>query len=71
MFEKSLSNYKQYTSIDDIITREKQIQYIDVILKPGSILVFHDSMKAFPLLKIVLPELLDYCNQQGLKPISL
>jgi hypothetical protein len=40
-------------------------------LKPGSILVFHDSMKAFPLLKIVLPELLDYCNQQGLKPISL
>jgi len=40
-------------------------------LKPGSILVFHDSLKAYPLLKIVLPELLDYCNQQGLKPISL
>jgi hypothetical protein len=39
MYEKSLSNYKQYISIDDIITREKQIQYIDVILKPGSILI--------------------------------
>jgi peptidoglycan/xylan/chitin deacetylase (PgdA/CDA1 family) len=40
-------------------------------IKPGAILVFHDSLKAFPLLKIVLPALLKYCVHQGLKPISL
>jgi peptidoglycan/xylan/chitin deacetylase (PgdA/CDA1 family) len=36
-------------------------------IKPGSILVFHDSVKAFPRLKVVLPALLDYCLQQNLK----
>ena len=40
-------------------------------LKPGAILVFHDSLKAFPLLKIILPELLHDCVEKGLKPISL
>jgi len=38
-FEKHLKTYKQYTSIDTIISQETQIQYIDVILKPGSILI--------------------------------
>ncbi|MEN9730406.1 MAG: Chitooligosaccharide deacetylase, partial [Bacteroidota bacterium] len=37
-------------------------------IKPGSILVFHDSIKAFPRLKVVLPALLDYCRQQNYKP---
>jgi peptidoglycan-N-acetylglucosamine deacetylase len=37
-------------------------------IKPGSILVFHDSVKAFPHLKVVLPALLDYCLQQNYKP---
>ncbi len=37
-------------------------------IKPGSILVFHDSVKAFPRLKIVLPALLEYCYQQNYKP---
>jgi peptidoglycan/xylan/chitin deacetylase (PgdA/CDA1 family) len=37
-------------------------------IKPGSILVFHDSVKAFPRLKIILPALLDYCIQQNYKP---
>ena len=40
-------------------------------IKPGSILVFHDSLKAFPLLKNILPALLQHCVQNGLKPISL
>ena len=40
-------------------------------VKPGAILVFHDSLKAFPLLKIILPELLHDCVEKGLKPISL
>ena len=37
-------------------------------IKPGSILVFHDSVKAFPRLKVVLPALLEHCRQQNLKP---
>ena len=40
-------------------------------IKPGSILVFHDSEKAFPRLKIVLPALLDFCLQNQFIPCSL
>jgi peptidoglycan/xylan/chitin deacetylase (PgdA/CDA1 family) len=40
-------------------------------LKPGSILVFHDSIKAFPRLKVVLPALLEHCLQQNYKPQAL
>ena len=35
--------------------------------KPGSILVFHDSRKAFSNLKIILPEILNYFKSQGIK----
>ena len=35
-------------------------------IKPGSILVFHDSLKAFPRLKVVLPVLLEYCYERNL-----
>jgi len=38
-FEKSLDNYKQFDSIESAILHNGQIQYIDVILKAGSILV--------------------------------
>jgi peptidoglycan/xylan/chitin deacetylase (PgdA/CDA1 family) len=33
--------------------------------KQGSIVVFHDSEKAFPLLKEVLPRVVDHFSQQG------
>ena len=33
--------------------------------KPGSILVFHDSLKAAPVLKEVLPRVLKHYNEQG------
>jgi peptidoglycan/xylan/chitin deacetylase (PgdA/CDA1 family) len=33
-------------------------------IKPGSILVFHDSLKAFPRLQVILPELLDFCQRE-------
>lgn len=55
-------DYNQDLSASSII--HAGIKYI----KPGSILVFHDSVKAFPRLKIVLPALLDYCIQQNYKP---
>lgn len=34
-------------------------------IQPGSIIVFHDSQKAFPRMKDSLPAVLDYCRQQG------
>ena len=33
--------------------------------KPGSIIVFHDSQKAFPRLKTALPKTLEWLVQQG------
>lgn len=40
-------------------------------IKPGSIVVFHDSEKAWPRLEEALPVILDYCKKQGLKPVAL
>lgn len=40
-------------------------------LKPGQILIFHDSIKAFPILKIILPQLLLECKKLNLKPSAL
>ena len=41
-------------------------------LKPGAIVVFHDSPKAFALLKEILPEFLSHCFQLGysFKPLT-
>lgn len=38
-YETSLKHYKRYSTVEEIITQNSQLQYIDVILKPGSILV--------------------------------
>ena len=39
----------------------KTIQYT----KPGSIVVFHDSLKAWPTMRYVLPRMLTYFAEQG------
>lgn len=39
--------------------------------EPGSIVVFHDSVKAFPRLKIALPIVLDYFTKMGWKFAAL
>jgi len=39
--------------------------------KPGSIIVFHDSVKAFPNLRIMLPEILKYFASKGFEFRSL
>lgn len=41
------------------------IQAVKRHAKPGSIIVFHDSQKAWPLLQNVLPEVLAHFSQQG------
>lgn len=40
-------------------------------LKPGSIVVFHDSDKAWPRLKEALPAVLSYMQQKGLRSEAL
>lgn len=58
----------------DVITYDYDIQHtpeaclqtaIDNI-KPGSIVLFHDSVKAFPRLQHALPELLKYCKTHNI-----
>ncbi|HUZ61193.1 MAG TPA: polysaccharide deacetylase family protein [Hanamia sp.] len=41
--------------------------YLNVInnAKPGSIIVFHDSLKSFPVLQQVLPKVLEYYSNKG------
>ncbi|CAM3714291.1 polysaccharide deacetylase family protein [Aquirufa aurantiipilula] len=37
----------------------------------GSIVVFHDSQKAFPHLKVILPQFLAYCHDKGFQLSAL
>lgn len=41
------------------------------LLKPGQIIIFHDSVKAFHNLKIILPVFLTYCKEHNLVPSAL
>jgi hypothetical protein len=36
------------------------------LLKPGAIVVLHDSLKAFPHLQVILPAILAHCKKQNL-----
>ncbi len=44
---------------------QKCFQFVKNNVKPGSIIVFHDSEKAFPNLKYALPETLKYFSEKG------
>jgi len=50
---------------DATLTSEKRIKLIRKKTKPGSILVFHDSDKAFPQLKNELPVLIKEWSKKG------
>ncbi len=52
-------DYNNDLSPIDILQSAKQS------IKPGCILVFHDSVKAFPRLQMVLPELLEFCKREN------
>lgn len=47
------------------LTKEKCLYYIVRNTRPGSIIVFHDSEKAFPRLEYALPATLAYFSTQG------
>ncbi len=50
---------------DQSITKEKCLSNVITHSKPGSIVVFHDSEKAFPLLQYTLPEVLKFFAEKG------
>ena len=50
---------------DTDITPEECLENVISTVQPGSIIVFHDSEKAWPRLEYVLPRFLEYCEQKG------
>ncbi len=53
------------------LNSESILQYVLPLLKPGAIVVFHDSVKAAPHLKAILPAILAHCNLQNLSCSAL
>lgn len=52
---------------DSAITNEKCLENVIKNTQNGSIIVFHDSLKAAAKLKSVLPKVLDYYSEKGFK----
>lgn len=50
---------------DKSLSIEKGFEYIKKHVRPGSIIVFHDSVKAWPRLKELLPLTLEYFSKEG------
>jgi peptidoglycan/xylan/chitin deacetylase (PgdA/CDA1 family) len=49
------------------ISRERCLHNVILNIKNGSIVVFHDSAKAFPLLEYCLPRTLEYLSNNGFR----
>ncbi len=56
---------------DNKITPQQCAENVLQNLKPGSIIIFHDSEKSFERMKYALPQVLEYCKVNGLKMSSL
>ncbi len=56
---------------DADISEEKSLQNVLKNLKPGSIVVFHDSLKAEKNLRYVLPKTLEFILEKGWKCASI
>jgi peptidoglycan/xylan/chitin deacetylase (PgdA/CDA1 family) len=52
---------------DTGITKEQCLQNVILNIKKGSIVVFHDSEKAFPLLEYCLPRTLEFLSMRGFR----
>lgn len=50
---------------DTNISKEKCLQYVLKNIKPGSVIVFHDSLKAEKNLRYVLPKVLEHISEKG------
>ncbi len=60
-----------YYDFDSNLTSNERLYQLKANVKPGSIIVFHDSQKAFPQLKKELPLVLEFYQSKGydFKPI--
>lgn len=47
------------------LSPENILQSVLPLLQPGAIVVMHDSFKAYPRLKVILPAILAHCKQQN------
>jgi peptidoglycan/xylan/chitin deacetylase (PgdA/CDA1 family) len=56
---------------DENISKEQSLQFVVLRSLPGSIIVFHDSEKAFAKLTYILPKILHHFAEQGFKFLSL
>ena len=65
MWDVLSKDYSQKMSVENCL--KKTISHI----KQGSVIVFHDSEKAYPLLKEVLPKVLDFLESEQLKSCHL
>ncbi|MEI9809793.1 MAG: polysaccharide deacetylase family protein [Bacteroidota bacterium] len=52
---------------DQAITKDQCLQNVVLNTKQGSIVVFHDSEKAFPLLEFCLPNTLKFFSKKGFR----
>jgi peptidoglycan-N-acetylglucosamine deacetylase len=50
---------------DESLSKDKCLNNVIANSKPGSIIVFHDSEKAFPRLEYALPRTLDFFSNKG------
>jgi peptidoglycan-N-acetylglucosamine deacetylase len=50
---------------DDRITKDQCLENVILNVRPGSIVVFHDSGKAYPLLEYCLPRTLEFLSAKG------
>ena len=56
---------------DKRITKERSLQFVILRSLPGSIVVFHDSEKAFEKLRYALPKVLEHFHGEGYKFSSI
>lgn len=56
---------------DTSIDGEKCFQNLRKNVRPGSIIVFHDSVKAWPRLQYALPKTLEYLKEKGFRMEAL
>jgi peptidoglycan/xylan/chitin deacetylase (PgdA/CDA1 family) len=56
---------------DRSISPQQCLDHVLTHIKPGSIVVFHDSEKAWDRMNYALPHVLEYCHQQNWKVAAL
>ena len=50
---------------DTSISKEECLKNVVSNIRPGSVIIFHDSIKAWPNLEFALPKVLDFINQSN------